>query len=374
VEKGLIVAAVLLVASVVAMGLYVQTIPVSSPASPGLGPQQETRNPPNVSGGERLRGVFVMVPMGVAPWDPDLAPGWVAGVSVGARWKDVEPKEGAFNWSRFDAAVELAGEQGRAVVLRLVPGAWGTPDWVYEAGAEPCWFIDHNRYHKTYGQRFRTPLPWDGVWLDRWSRLIAAFGERYGGKAQVALIQMVGPAKTSGEMHLPKPADVQTPWEEMGYTRERLVSAWRRVLDAYSEAFPDKYKALCLANPINDAGVLDPILDYAYSSMDGRFCVQGNWFHGKGDMTLGLADDDGTGHRHILNLYLQYARRVSAGLQPVSWPTDPGCRQRMGDPALMFENGRRMGCTYCEVQAGWMRDAQCRKMLEDFAAETHGSR
>jgi hypothetical protein len=65
--------------------------------------------------------------------------------------------------------------------------------------------------------------------------------------------------------------------EEAGYTRETIVTAWKKVIDAYAKAFPDKALALHIAIPLRRDGAMEEVVQYGVSKLGKRFCIQGDF-------------------------------------------------------------------------------------------------
>ena len=47
------------------------------------------------------------------------------------------------DWSYVDSMITEARGHGKRIMLRVRP-SWETPDWVYDAGAEPFWYYERN--------------------------------------------------------------------------------------------------------------------------------------------------------------------------------------------------------------------------------------
>jgi hypothetical protein len=209
--------------------------------------------------------------------DPVLKDPLLSGVSLRARWDSVEPEDGKFDWSYFDAEVARAKAAGKTVLLRVITNfkGKGIPAWLYKAGAQRFSFRDGDAYQAQAGQ-LEIPVPWDPVFLSRWKRLIRNMGEHFNSEKAVVLIQMAGPDFTGGEMHLPKtPADKKH-WSAIGYTKNRLANSWNQIVDTFAEAFPDKFVALNVSMPIYQDGVVYDVIEHARARLGPRFAIQHN--------------------------------------------------------------------------------------------------
>ncbi len=198
----------------------------------------------------------------------------LAGVSLRAKWTDIEPQENQYHWT-FDQDMAPAKKAGKKIILRISQGS-NSPDWVYADGAEKFIFTESNSHRPGAGMTAVMPVPWDPVMLTKWTQLIKAFGDKYNKDEAVVLIQMVGPEKHGGEMHLPNTKMDKEHWRQIGYSKEKLVSAWITVIDAYADAFPDKPLALDVALPVYDDGAVEEVMAYAKQKLGDRFAVQHN--------------------------------------------------------------------------------------------------
>jgi hypothetical protein len=287
--------------------------------------------------------------------NPDLT-----GVSLRAGWSDVEPEETRFVW-HFDADIEQARKAGKQVMLRVSPGA-RSPQWVYTAGAKPFVFQEANPHKKTQGETMQTPIPWDPVFLKKWTAFIKAMGRKYADNPTVVLIQMVGPNKHGGEMHLPKTAADKQNWDKAGYSKDKLVGAYKVVIDAYDEAFPQKPLALDVAIPVYQDGAAEEILAYAQRKLGKRFCVQHNALAAK------TSEDANKVHQ----LVRSYDGKATVGYQLLCSATGKsqftgGGTRFGGSLREAFAIGLRGGGSYFEIYTADLDDAECARHIHELA-------
>src|SRR6266498_1420795 len=128
----------------------------------------------------------------VAPQLSEARDPLVYGLSWRFRWKTIEPQEGQYNWQPLDKALEITGNAGKKVILRMVAGIH-TPDWVYQAGAKPFDFSNKDLARaEHYAESLRLPIPWDESYLAKWEAFIQAFGKRYNGNPHIYSVAMSG--------------------------------------------------------------------------------------------------------------------------------------------------------------------------------------
>jgi hypothetical protein len=194
---------------------------------------------------------------------------YVDGIALRFEWSVLEPAEGQFAWTALDSEIQSAASHGKKVSLSVVAG-YGTPDWVYTAGAKPFSYI----WTKPWGPPSCTvtniPIPWDKVFLSKWGDFVTALGQRYDGNPTVTWVHVTGVNSVSQETSLPmatggtvqvlpgKPSctannDVQN-WIAAGYTRTLVESALHSIDTIFVAAFPSH-----LLGPMINPGGFPPI-------------------------------------------------------------------------------------------------------------------
>lgn len=142
-------------------------------------------------------------------------------------WADFEPVDGKYDWKTIDSVIESAKKDGQSVALRIM--TCGTeknsnysPAWLRDLGARV-----HEYQYQGRGRTQWTPDFNDAVFLEKHLAFVKAFGGRYNGSPDVALVD-IGSVGLWGEWHM-SGTDVPMP------TTENTV----RIIDAYISAFPD---------------------------------------------------------------------------------------------------------------------------------------
>jgi len=197
------------------------------------------------------------------------------GISLRTSWKDLQPSKDGYDWSYLDQTLRRARAAGKKVMIRVLPGIH-SPDWAL-AGVDTIPYTVRKTGHPLQGRTVLIPVPWDPVYLGRWTAFISALGQRFRDDPSLVLVQMAGPTANTAEMHLPKSPEDRALWEQKGYRRDRLVAAWQTVIDAYSKSFPGRSLAVDISVPLYNDGSLEEILSYGARTVPGRFCIQGNW-------------------------------------------------------------------------------------------------
>jgi hypothetical protein len=278
---------------------------------------------------------------------------FLTGFSIRANWKVLEREEGKMDFSYLDNAFAETRKACKKAMLRILPGQH-SPDWLNGKGVRFVEFTDVNKYHITHGKRIRVPLPWDEAYLSAWVKFIRRLGTKYNEQRELALVHMAGPTWHSAEMHLPRfSRECRVMLKKAGYSKESLVNAWKKVIDAFEEAFPDKSLALNLAVPFREDGALEDILQYARARLGKRLCAQDNQLsdHHENSVTYKLVQTLGK-------------QGVNIGFQMLDSAKErPG---RQGSLRVSIEQGLAAGAQYFEIYQADLLEPQKRALFEEL--------
>ena len=276
---------------------------------------------------------------------------FVEGVSIRIHWDAVEPEEGRFDWSYIDNAFHEVKKAKKKAMLRILPGIH-SPEWIYKKGVNSLEFKDANPHHKTYGKLSRMPVPWDDAYITEWAKFINILGKRYGSNDTLILVHMAGPTASSAEMHIPKKGEGKTLIQEAGYSKDKIVKAWREVIDAYSNAFPKKALALNIAVPFRKDGALEEVVQYAVSKIGKRLCIQGNWLS---------AHTANSFYPYKVILDIKKNNSANIGFQMLGASK---YESRQGSLNMSVEKGLLAGARYFEIYQVDIMEPDNRKFLE----------
>lgn len=192
---------------------------------------------------------------------------YVKGILVRASWKDLEPVDDNYNWSLIDNQLTAANVYGKKVSL-AVGGGPNTPSWVYDAGAVAI----------SYSIPFSgtIPLPWDTIFLKKWTSFVAALGNRYQHDTTIQLVYITNSSGNGFEMQLP--FNPTPSYSTLAYTDQKIIDSWKMVADTFNAAFPFHY----LTNdyhPVNSSNaVADSLYDYIKATIGQRYGASGWWW------------------------------------------------------------------------------------------------
>lgn len=224
----------------------------------------------------------------------------VDGISIFLSWRDIEPKDGQYDWTAFDAVVREATSAGRKIAFGVRTGSV-SPPWLADLGVPHADFTMSRKRCRVVS----LPLPWDDRYIDRYLRLMEALRDRLATlKAldRVAIVKISPISLTTLELRLPhnnqcsQAADQQ--WASLGYRPSRLLAAWMRAAEGLDRLFPHSV----IVQPIlrgesfpgvDDAGRLVPagqvnlagrIIDRCIDRLGARCGIQWNALKPGGDL------------------------------------------------------------------------------------------
>ena len=310
----------------------------------------KTAAEPAKTTGESVKVFSLQRPNTDPRWDlPELKDPQVYGVSWRFHWAAIEPADGRYQWAPIDQALEATGGAGKKAMLRVTAGI-NTPEWVYQAGAKALAFSNKDLHNpETYARDLRMPVPWDDVFLAKWTRFVQAMGARYQRHPSLYSVQMTGGGHI-GEMNLPKAPDK---WRQAGYSDERLIGAWKRIIDGYQQAFAGVPTNLDINEPMGrkQSNVMEPVVAYVLKTYPGKVYLQNN----------GLRADFPRDNP-IRQLLREAAGTTSVGYQMLGGKGH--LDDKTGDRRRAFGHAVEDRATYLEVYAADLRDSTAHRALE----------
>jgi len=203
----------------------------------------------------------------------------VDGVALRFFWNTIEPGDGVFNWAPIDEGIQNARAHGKKVALSITAGI-RSPAWLYADGASAFTFTWTKSWGPPPCSQQRIPIPWNPVFLSKWQAFVQALGARYNSNPAVTIVKLTGLNTASEETNLPRDQTRQTEqarirtcsesdsdaeWEQVGYSPNKVLGAWRTILSAWAQALTNKKLALM----ITPAGF--PSMGGGFGSMAGGF-------------------------------------------------------------------------------------------------------
>ena len=303
-------------------------------------------------------GVYALIGDSMKVQPGTLQNAAVDGISLRQNWSEVEPSDGVYNFAYLDANIQAAQAAGKLVAISVAAGE-GTPSWLFAEGAQGFKTIDPS----AGCQSVEIPIPWDPVFLSKWSTFIQSLGAHYAGTA-IGRVQITGINLRSEEITLPANTgkasqgcttsnDVQS-WQNAGYTAMLVKNAWTEIVAAFAGAFPQsKIVPSILPTsfpPIDDAGNLDP----AWANLDTQL-VQISV--GQYPTQFGL-QNNALSDFFIMPLVTSFTNTLNTGHQLLWFATgDASCRLDQGvkpcdahaDLLQAVNSGIQGGADYLEI-------------------------
>jgi len=223
----------------------------------------------------------------------------LAGISIRCTWNYLEPSDGVLDTTRLNQNIAAAKAAGKKIMLRVFPGN-KTPAWVYAAGVPAIRYPDI----MTPGDTIKIPVPWNSIYIAKWTSFIQRMGNAYGADTSIVLVHMTGANSASGEFGLAQRASLSAStaqyfdgtgnlvatgqitnlWlNNAGYTLNSIRYAWATFSNAWVNAFPQAKKfAYSIVSDVllndNIAGEVDSIVADAYTLYPQKLSLQFNGF------------------------------------------------------------------------------------------------
>lgn len=179
-----------------------------------------------------------------------LANPYVDGIVLHYSWAAIEPRDGVFNWNPVDSQIAQAKARGKKVSLSVMAG-YQSPSWLYAEGAEGFQFVWDKPWGPPLCSVQKIPVPWDSIFLARWTAFVQAFGGRYSSNPTVSHVKIAGINSYTHEIFLPHSVKVSVnggqcttfndvaDWQAIGYTRTKVEAGWQQIADTYHLFFPN---------------------------------------------------------------------------------------------------------------------------------------
>lgn len=290
-------------------------------------------------------------------FDKDLSPEIynnpaIVGVLTSVAWRDVEVKEGVYDWSKLDAKISKVEKAGLKVVLKLITSPAYAPDWLKNnPNVKKIDVIDTNPYHKSrYCEKLSLPLFWDPIFHQKKKEFIIAAGKRYSNDPAIAAVMASFANALTDDWHVPHKVgylkDCGVAVNQVkdllnaGYTTEKMLAVGREIIDTTAQAFPKQALKLPVGpthRKLDGSAtkLAELILDYAYSKYPGRFFAQMNAL----STVLPYADSpkisdapEGKAAYLLLKLLVKYKPQIGLQMLSAASLCNGGiCRQNKGN-------------------------------------------
>jgi hypothetical protein len=286
----------------------------------------------------------------------------LTGVCLHIPWNQVEKEPGTADFKAVDDFVTVLRDIGMKYQLCLKPGA-STPAFVYAAGAQPFKTRVVNPHRPNFGEEIMVPVPWDSIYQQNFSRVIAELGEKYASDPLCVSVVLTCANSLSAEMHLPKTREDLAKWKALGNYEEKLLEVYEKYTDEWAKAFPRQEISLHLSKVLDlPPQFCERVIDYGLGKYPDRFSIQNCQLTGRredtGMMTYDLIqkyrDRAHHGFQSLASLARQNARMGSIELAVLNvihadgeywelWHGDGLNVETSAAVARAWEQGKRLG-------------------------------
>ncbi len=196
-----------------------------------------------------IGGYYAMRVPGVADPLPDavFTTAGVDGVCLRYDWRDLEPTQGAFDWTAFDHDVGRALTAGKKFSIGVHTGGL-SPAWVYAAGSGVR-SISYSASPRGRGgcNDYVAPVPYDAGYAPAYLALLSALSGHLASLGAAPVMVKVTPFNNATEeLHLPSSpfevgscqSDAQSLWLALGYRPSLVLAAFQTIYDGMAAIFP----------------------------------------------------------------------------------------------------------------------------------------
>lgn len=257
----------------------------------------------------------------------------VDGLAIRSGWARLEPSPGTYDWSSLDQALaQVAAANKRATVHVLgSTNPLVTPTWLTAAGVK--------FYTNLKGS---DPVPWDAVFLQKWSDFLRKLAEHLRTSGQLGGIANMTIAVPVPEMNLISCRNGFLDGKSIPYDRAQYLSAWKQMVDLYAEVLPEVNRlisapqnGICFAD--NDTQFYHELMAYALGKDSAH--------HG-----IFAADLSAQGSARV-QPYLDLAPQAAIYFQPVAAYTNDPNHWVKGSMLQLYCAGLKLGARYFEIYA-----------------------
>ena len=232
----------------------------------------------------------------------------ITGLVIQVGWRELEPRQGKYDWDFLDRVVEVAHKNNVFYKLIIIPG-YECPAWLYAKGIDAldAPFSDSRAANPAATVESRSiPIPWDETYLSFFMGLLRKVAERYKNDPLCYAVVLTGASSRWEEMHLPSSSQAMEKWKSFGDYKGKLVEFYKRLIDDYVQIFP--YQQICpsITPPLPGMNKeLEEIIGYGVEKYPDRFTLQNCQLHGRNDNTGNIS----------YRLIMEYNAKVHNGLQ-----------------------------------------------------------
>jgi hypothetical protein len=182
----------------------------------------------------QIAKVFALMDVGdsTSVLDSFAARANVDGLALRTSWRVLEPQDGVYDWATLDAAFDTVRTRGKQLTLHVGASSIGIPGWLAALG------VVTYTYTTPMGVVVTEPLPWDAIFLSRYTRFAAALAAHIQARGDTGLLYAVSDGVPVAEMSIVG-CQNGTMSGGIAYSRANYLNAWKTTVDAHAVAFSD---------------------------------------------------------------------------------------------------------------------------------------
>ena len=204
------------------------------------------------------------------------------GIVIRARWSDVNPSKGHYDWSRIKDAVSKITNAKKHWKLKIFTGI-SDPVWLQQEGVQYFTFNNPNPQPFHPDPTYSMPVPWDTKMLGFYDTMLAAAAAEFDGNPYLDLVAIGGPTQFSLEMHLPDEVSSLP-----GYSPQKLINAWKTSINSYANHFKKTMGNVDIASSAGTASegttIAQSVADYVFTVLGARGAVQHDAYNAKASL------------------------------------------------------------------------------------------
>lgn len=155
----------------------------------------------------------------------------VDGLAFRTAWARLEPQNGVYDWTTLDAALDIVRARNKKLTLHTSVSDRGIPDWLAGLGVAMYTYADPKGGFNTQ------PIPWDGIFLSRYTQFLAAMAAHIESRGDISLLYAVSDGAPVAEMSLFGCRNAMLTGD-IPYSRSDYMAAWTTTVNAHTAAFP----------------------------------------------------------------------------------------------------------------------------------------
>ncbi|MBI4066552.1 beta-galactosidase [Candidatus Gottesmanbacteria bacterium] len=357
----------LLVTGVVIVILGVLFYTLKKNFTPNVPPRQVVKFP---------RGIYALIEWGKFPHEETWQESFVDGVVIRIYWRDLNPREGEYDWKELDGQFRKARQYNKKIRLMVAPGFY-SPDWIFTKRIQTAHFTVPQGPSK--GSIKPLPLPWDSTYLSFWYQFVDALASRYRDNPSFTYISVTGPNSHNGEVSLPREVEDEKTWMKLTSSNqttllEKLAEAWEKTINHFCLSWKGKHFTIALINkslPVGGDDVLEDdykarLVTYGATQCPQTFGVQTNGLDGR---PLYPKDRDPLPHWQLIDMYAgriftAFQTRAPGNLYPQSFQASSTLKQDILRQALIV-NGIGRNVDVLEVYEHDIADLVLQPVIEE---------